>query len=55
MRPLLRRPPPSILEKARREIAEIKSAAPNLRLTFDEGQTHGQFEVRFLSVPRLSK
>ena len=34
------------LEKARRELAEIKNAAPDLSLTFGGGSTHEQFEVR---------
>lgn len=38
------------LEKTRRELAEVKSAAPDLRLTFGEGQTRSQFEVQFVDA-----
>ena len=38
------------LEKTRRELAEMKSAAPDLRLTFGDGHTHRQFEVEFVKV-----
>jgi hypothetical protein len=38
------------LEKTRRELAEMNSTAPDLRLTFGEGQTHGRFEVQFVKA-----
>lgn len=38
------------LEKARRELTEIKGAAPDLTLTFGRGETHGNFTVRAVTA-----
>ena len=38
------------LEKTRRELAEFKGAAPDLRLTFAGGDTHGQFTVKLVQA-----
>ena len=36
------------LERSRRELAEFKSAAPDLRLTFANGESHGHFTARLV-------
>jgi len=38
------------LEKAKREVAELKSAAPDLTLTFGNGKTHATFEMRSVAA-----
>jgi hypothetical protein len=38
------------LAQARRELAEIKSAAPDLRLTFGDGETHSEYDVHLVTA-----
>lgn len=38
------------LEKVRRELTDFKGAAPDLMLTFGDGETHAKFDVRLVTA-----